>query len=219
MSDKPLKRLAENGPLIGGVAGTLMRGLGKTLRFEIEDCSGMLSHGGHPGGVIWVAWHNRVVILPEFYRQHLFHRPGTVMTSDSRDGRVIAEVMATYEVRAVHGSSSKGGRQALLGAVRAIRQGRELVVTPDGPRGPRYELEPGLIKLAQITGAPLFLVGLRPRSSWRLEKSWDRLHIPRPFSTVDVELPPLEIIDPAAEVESERQRIEQRMIEINGGTD
>ncbi len=169
--------------------------------------------------VIWLAWHNRVLLLPEFYRHELPERRGSVMTSASRDGEIIAQVMARYGAGAVRGSSSKKGREALVAAVRVVRSGEDLVIVPDGPRGPRYLMQPGSIKLAQLTGAPILPVGLRPRASWRLEKTWDRLHIPRPFSTVDVTLAPLQYIERDADVDAERERVEKLMIEINGGKD
>jgi len=215
---KPLKRLAENGPLVGGAIASLIKSVGATLRFEIDDQCGMCLHQGHDRPVIWVAWHNRVFILPSIHQQELYYRPGTVITSASRDGEIISQVMTSFGVESVRGSSSKKGRQALVGAIRTIRSGRDLVVTPDGPRGPRYELRPGLVKIAQLTGAPLFMVGIRPRRSFRL-KTWDRLHIPYPFSTVDVQLAPLRTVDRDADVETERAAIEQQMIELNGGTD
>ena len=187
---KSLKRLAENSQLVGWVIATCLKALGTTLRFEVDDRSGMLGDPGMREPVIWAAWHNRVLMLPELYRAVLPDRHGSVMTSASRDGEIIAEVMARYGAGSVRGSSSKKARGALVGAVNVVRKGGDLVVTPDGPRGPRYEMQPGLIKIAQLTGAPIFPIGMRPRVSWRLEKSWDRLHIPRPFSTVEVTLGP-----------------------------
>ena len=113
----PLKRLAENGSLGGGGLATLIKAVGRTLDFAIEDKSGMIVRAAHHEPVIWVCWHNRVFILPTFYRTILPSRQGKVMTSASRDGEIIAEVMRRYEAGAVRGSSSKKGREALVGAV------------------------------------------------------------------------------------------------------
>ena len=214
-----LKRLAENSRFVGGVVATGLKALGATLRFEVEDEAGLYRGEAAGKPLIWVAWHNRVLLLPEFYRREFPERQGSVMTSASRDGEIIAEVMKRYGAGAVRGSSSKKGREALVGAVRVVRSGQDLAIVPDGPRGPRYQMQAGPIKLAQLTGAPMVVVGLRPRASWRLEKTWDRLHIPRPFSTVDVTLAPLQQIDRNADVDAERERIEKLMIEINGGKD
>ena len=82
----PLKRLAENSSFVGGSIATMIKSVGKTLRFEIEDESGMLTREETQDPVIWVSWHNRVFILPSFYKGLLPSRTGKVMTSASRDG-------------------------------------------------------------------------------------------------------------------------------------
>jgi lysophospholipid acyltransferase (LPLAT)-like uncharacterized protein len=214
-----IKRIAQHSGLVGGVIASCNKALGSTLRFDLVDQSGFLDGGSSGAPVIWLAWHNRVLFLPELYRTELPERPTVVLTSASRDGEMIAAVMARYGMGAVRGSSSRKGREALLAAVRLVRSGSDLAIVPDGPRGPRYRMQPGAIKLAQLTGAPILPIGMRPRASWRLEKSWDRLHIPRPFSRVAVTLAPLQRIDRKADVAAECTRIEQLMIEINGGED
>ena len=83
----------------------------------------------------------------------------------------------------VRGSTSRGAARALLGAARAVTEGRDLAVTPDGPRGPARSIAPGSAVVAQRTGAPVIGVGVSVRRAWRL-KSWDSFLIPKPFATV-----------------------------------
>jgi len=87
----------------------------------------------------------------------------------------------------VRGSSSRRGVAALIALKKALKAGEQLFITPDGPRGPRYSLQPGVIKLAQSSGAPIIPVRFTHSASWRL-KSWDRFHIPKPFSKVIVSI-------------------------------
>ncbi len=85
----------------------------------------------------------------------------------------------------VRGSTSRGGGAALRGLVKAARSGRSLAITPDGPRGPRQRLQPGVITAAQMTGLPIIpLAGGASRAWW--PGSWDRFCIPKPFARVRV---------------------------------
>jgi hypothetical protein len=81
----------------------------------------------------------------------------------------------------VRGSSSRGGGEALRALTRALRDGHEVVVVPDGPRGPREVLKPGVIALARLSGAPIVPVAVGAAREWRLH-SWDEFRIPRPFA-------------------------------------
>jgi lysophospholipid acyltransferase (LPLAT)-like uncharacterized protein len=81
----------------------------------------------------------------------------------------------------------------LLGVVRALQAGAEVAITPDGPRGPAERVQPGAVAAAQHAGVPLIPVGARPRATWRLH-SWDRMKIPKPFTTIDVAYgPPIHV--------------------------
>jgi lysophospholipid acyltransferase (LPLAT)-like uncharacterized protein len=108
-----------------------------------------------------------------------------VLTSASHDGAALARAMGVQGMGAVRGSSSRRAVAALVGMKRALREGCDLCVTPDGPRGPRYVLQAGPVKLAESAGVPIIPVHAHAFSAWAL-KSWDRFLIPKPFSRVRV---------------------------------
>jgi len=179
--------------LLALVGATILRALFLTLRLRIEDRSSILSDGGK-SPVIVCFWHNRILgITYAFDRIYPRHRSGvTVLTSPSRDGEILAQLVAAFGMGSVRGSSSRRGSRALLELVRLIRDGRDIAVTPDGPRGPRYSLGPGIVLLAQSTGARIIPVHAKFSRCLRM-KTWDGFIIPLPFSevsvTIDVALP------------------------------
>lgn len=195
----------------GWVIAWIIRLWTLTLRFEVDDRAGILEKPPE-GGLLWAFWHNRIFAMPKVYRRFLPDRSGAVLTSPSRDGAVIAATMKNFGVAAVRGSSSKRGSAALRELVEWVDEGQDIAFTPDGPRGPRYRLAPGLIGVAQRTGAPILPIRIEFGSAWRIEKAWDHFRLPKPFSRVKVIFEPYQTIDPEAEGESfeaERLRIER----------
>ena len=155
--------------------------IGSTMRMTVEDRGELLDRPDRPP-VIIAFWHNRTVLMAYFYERFNLHRTALTFISRSRDGQIIADVAARFGIKAVRGSSSRHGTSAMLSAVRAAQDRHiDLAITPDGPRGPRYEIRPGLIRLAQLTGRPIIAVNYRVNWKWEL-KSWDRFHVPLPFS-------------------------------------
>jgi lysophospholipid acyltransferase (LPLAT)-like uncharacterized protein len=103
--------------------------------------------------------------------------------SASQDGAWLTAFFALAGLRTVRGSSSRMGREAAAALVEMLREGHDVGITPDGPRGPRYEVKPGAVIVARRARAPLLLVGGEFTSAWRL-RSWDRFYVPVPFSRV-----------------------------------
>ncbi len=167
----------------GKIVALLMRLLGLTLRYRVEDPSGQKLKAAPGVPVIWVFWHNCLFAAPLTKTRFSGSAPASALASASRDGAVIESVVTCFGVKTVRGSSSRRGVAALIALKKALKAGEQLFVTPDGPRGPRYHLQPGVVKLAQSSGAPIIPVRFTHSSSWRL-KSWDRFHIPKPFSKV-----------------------------------
>lgn len=190
----------------GALLGLFLRILTKTLRVRIQDDSALLSRPDT--GIIWLFWHNRLFIVPALYiRYTKKRRPGVVLTSASRDGALLSAVMRHFGLSSVRGSSSRRGAQALLEARRRLRDACcYLAITPDGPRGPAYRMQPGAVFLARSAGVPVLPVRVEYESSWRL-RSWDRFHIPKPFSRVRVHFLPLYTPD-SADPEEDRARLE-----------
>ena len=187
--------------VLGFVLGNVVRLLTKTLRVRITDDSGLLS-APPQHGLIWMFWHNRMLIVPSLYSRYTRKfRQAAVLTSASRDGAVLAAVMRRFGLSAVRGSSSRRGAQAMIEARRLLRQNYYIGITPDGPRGPLYHMQPGVVQLARLCAVPIVPITIEYESAWRL-RSWDHFFIPKPFSVVRVRfLPFAEVLpdeDPAA---------------------
>ena len=156
----------------------------RTLRFEIEDRAGVVGRRVTEN-YIGALWHNRLLVFPFVLRRFLPQRHGAALISASRDGDLIADVVQRFGYDVIRGSSSRLGTSALLHLTGVLMSGSDVVITPDGPRGPAYELGPGIIFLAQKSGAAVAPMNLEYSHCWRLG-SWDRFIVPRPFAKVRV---------------------------------
>ena len=131
------------------------------------------------GGFIGVAWHNRLMFFPAIIPAVARKRTAAVVSA-SRDGQYVADLISMYGIRSVRGSSSRRGANALLDSVRVMREENlNVVFTPDGPRGPKYQMKPGPVMLASLTGSPICPVSINVSKCWRA-KSWDGFQIPKP---------------------------------------
>ena len=163
----------------------LLRGLVLTLRLRVQHPERLRDRvPAEP--FIFVFWHNQLLLVPIIWNRFLNaqDRPlGKALTSRSKDGELVALFLARFGVDAVRGSATKGGAASLRELVGWLKRGHDIGLTPDGSRGPCYEIKPGLILLAQLSGRPILPLSFEFSRSWRL-KSWDRFFIPKPFSTV-----------------------------------
>jgi lysophospholipid acyltransferase (LPLAT)-like uncharacterized protein len=130
---------------------------------------------------VFLLWHE--VLLPLLW--HHRRQDIAIVVSENRDGQYLADFARVLGYRAVRGSSSRGAARALLGAVRELQGGRSVAFTPDGPRGPRRELKPGVVAAAQRGGGVIVPIHARTDRAWRLD-SWDRFLIPKPGARVTV---------------------------------
>jgi lysophospholipid acyltransferase (LPLAT)-like uncharacterized protein len=130
---------------------------------------------------VFLLWHE--VLLPLLW--HHRRQDIAIVVSENRDGQYLADFALALGYRAVRGSSSRGAARALLGAVRELQTGRAVAFTPDGPRGPRRELKPGVVAAAQRGGGVIVPIHARADRGWRLD-SWDRFLIPKPAARVTV---------------------------------
>jgi lysophospholipid acyltransferase (LPLAT)-like uncharacterized protein len=193
----------------------LLRTWEGTLRYELDDRAGLLGRPANESG-IGVVWHNRLLVLPFVLRRFLPHRNGAALISASRDGAWVAELVKRFGFDVVRGSSSRQGVTAMLQLTDVLASGRDVVITPDGPRGPVYELGPGIILLAQKSGALVFPANLEYSRCWRV-KSWDRFILPRPFSKVRVIFGPphrVALTSSDEEFEAERLRLQNAMMAL-----
>jgi lysophospholipid acyltransferase (LPLAT)-like uncharacterized protein len=156
----------------------------RTLRFELEDRGGVVQ-AGIEQPFIFAVWHNRLLLLPSVFRRFLSERSAAALISASGDGDLLAALVERFGYGTVRGSTSRKGASALLSLAEVFAAGTHIVITPDGPRGPVYQLGQGVIFLAQKCDAAVVPANMEYSSCWRL-KSWDRFILPRPFSQVRV---------------------------------
>ena len=193
--------------------------LGATWRIEVDGEAILARVLAEKKPHILSFWHNRTIVAAYFLSRRLLRRglPITLLASQSRDGELVTRLVAGWGVKTVRGSATRGGREALRGIYRAITQeASSPLVVPDGPKGPLYEFKAGAAVLAQMSGAPLLLLGFAADRAWHL-KSWDRLIVPKPFARVKVTLAEPQYLakDLAGETfEAERKRLEDLLIAV-----
>lgn len=132
-----------------------------------------------PRGFIIAMWHGRMLLGVREMRAEKLH----VLVSMSGDGDVSEALLQRFGYTVVRGSRSRGGARALREMLEVLGGGGVVVITPDGPRGPRHSMNPGLAWMAKATGYPILPLGFGVDRAWRLD-SWDRFAIPKPFARV-----------------------------------
>jgi lysophospholipid acyltransferase (LPLAT)-like uncharacterized protein len=198
--------------VVGWLVFSVVRILSITLRYRYEDRSGYFGVPP-PGPAIYTVWHNRLALCLPIYYAFAKKRNSTsgmaAMVSASRDGGFLTSILECFKVQPVRGSSSRRGPQALLELTTWAERGYDLALTPDGPRGPRYLVQEGVMSLAQITGLPILPVSYY--LAWKIRiKSWDRFQIPLPFSRCNVILEkPVRV--PRETTDSEREALRQEL--------
>ena len=131
--------------------------------------------------VVFVFWHGQLLPLVHYHRNEGI----VVLVSDHADGEYITRVILHHGFGAARGSSTRGGVKGLKGVLRAIKAGKDLAFTPDGPKGPRHVFKSGALTAAQLSGAPVISVGVGADRAWYLN-SWDRFMIPKPLSSLQI---------------------------------
>jgi len=160
-----------------------------TWRCRFLDPHGFLNQPHPP--MIFCSWHNRLAlsmtIWKRFGRKRIHSSGLAALISASHDGGLLARTLRYFKVEAVRGSSSRRGAQALLELTSYTDRGYSVAITPDGPRGPRYVIQDGVVALGQLSGSPILPVSVWIRRKIIL-KSWDQFQIPWPFSYCEVRI-------------------------------
>ena len=125
--------------------------------------------------LLYAFWHGKLW-LPVYYFRGLDY---LVLSSLSRDGEYMTRVLKRYGYQIIRGSSSRGGSRALLALIKEIKKGNSAFITPDGPTGPVYKVNPGIIYLQEKTGVPIVPLGVAIKHK-KVFNSWDRLNFPLP---------------------------------------
>jgi lysophospholipid acyltransferase (LPLAT)-like uncharacterized protein len=160
------------------IAAQYMRVLYLTGRWRIEggDIPGRFWDENRP--FILAFWHGRLLMMPFCWRRD---RRMHMLTSQHRDGELIARTIAHFDIGTVRGSSNRGGAAALRGMVKALRRNEYVGVTPDGPHGPRMRATDGVVTVARLAGVPI-IPATYSATRRRVLRSWDRFILPMPFA-------------------------------------
>ncbi len=200
----------------GSITAVLLKAISSSIRWaEPVGCKEQPSVGA-----IVAFWHGHLLMIPSQYKSVWRRRKRVpyVLISQHGDGRLIATAVGLLGFKSVAGSSTRGGRRALLELIRRGRAGSDIGFTPDGPRGPRHFCKEGIAVLAKKTGMPIYPFAYSVNRKWQL-RSWDGMIIPKPFSKgIVVVGEPVHVAEDE-EQESARQRIQEALDEVTRQAD
>jgi lysophospholipid acyltransferase (LPLAT)-like uncharacterized protein len=200
-----LKILRELGRRLGpGLGRWYLELVFLTSRMEFHGFEHLqgLSESKRP--LIAAFWHGRLALAAGVRRE----KPVHVMISRHADGEIIARIARAFNKPSVRGSTTRGGKQAFRELAELVKRGQDAAVTPDGPKGPRYVCQPGIVALAKIAKAPILPMSCSANRNRRI-RSWDRFMVPLPFSKIVIAFAaPIEIPENCGEDELERKRVQ-----------
>ena len=187
----------------------LAAALGSTLRWRVEGLKyyDQIVLGGRQP--IMAFWHGRILPATIYFKD----RGIVVITSQNFDGEWIAGIIERFGYGTARGSSSRGGRKALIQMMRDMEAGKPAGFTLDGPRGPARVAQAGAVWLSKATGNPVLPFHLEADRSWTIN-SWDQTQIPKPFSTVSLVVGEPFVVPPDADddvIEAARRRLEEQL--------
>ncbi len=133
---------------------------------------------------IMACWHGELLMIPYAYTTYRKTPHVKLLISEHFDGNLIAKTLGFFGFGTIRGSSTRGGAKALISAIKELKNGYDLGITPDGPKGPRHEVQDGIIVMAQKAKVKITVVEIKPSSFWQLS-SWDRFVIPKPFGIIN----------------------------------
>ncbi len=203
---------------MGFAIGWLVRLWIGTLRYRYRPLGANLDPNGanFQGRYIYAFWHENILVPAYHYGRRDIH----VLISEHADGQLIAEACRHLGFRVVRGSATRGGARAVRQMIRRSRSAH-LALTPDGPRGPRRQVQLGVVYLAAMTGLPIVPFGIAFESAWRTN-SWDRFALPRPWSAaVCVTADPIHVPENLRKdrLEEYRVRVQQAMDEASAAAE
>jgi len=168
--------------LVGLLGSWIVRLLSLTWEFHVHDPDGIardIETGRQQALVAF--WHRHILSLLARFRGH----PYVVPISEHQDGEFIAQTMQRMGLTCVRGSTTRGSLKAVRGLLKSVRRGLNPAITPDGPKGPRYSVQPGFAMLARRCSLPVYAVGVHVDRAWVLP-SWDAFVIPKPGARIGV---------------------------------
>lgn len=197
------------------IAYALISSVGGTSRVRYLGLEHLLKVRKPGQGYIYAFWHQRQMIFTYTHRD----LGAYVLVSRSKDGELIAETMRLSRIGAIRGSSSRGGAAAVLEMTDLLARGHPVGLTPDGPKGPARRVKPGILYLAQKSGAPILPITNGVSRRIELSKAWDRYHIPLPFSEIVVAYGPPIRVAPEDDLEKRAEELRLSLDRITGEAD
>lgn len=171
--------------LIATIGQGLIRLLLWTCRWQVEGLERFKQVAAQQKCIVML-WHNRLALAPSILYRFAPQFIYAALVSKSRDGELISAVIHSYSTGRTIRVSHQGRHHALIGLIRHLETHREVVIiTPDGPRGPCYQMKPGIALAALETSAHVVALDWTASKQWELN-TWDRLRLPKPFSTIRV---------------------------------
>jgi len=159
---------------------------------------------------VCVTWHGELLMSPQAYRHLHKNHPASAIISSHFDGSLIAKTLEFLKIRPLRGSSRKGAKQVLLQAFKSIKSGEEVLITPDGPKGPRHTMSDGAVGIALKSKLPIFVMNFKADRYWQLG-SWDKFVIPKPFTKIDFYIQSLSL--DGLSHEEAKEYLSERMLE------
>ncbi|RME87527.1 MAG: DUF374 domain-containing protein [Planctomycetota bacterium] len=215
---KFLKALEKKGlPLLVDLGSLLLRILMSTMSVRWYGLENLEKVHRHYPSAIYGFWHQRMLAFIMTHKGYGVH----VMISSHRDGEIITQIIRRFGFDAVRGSTYRQGAKALKEMMEILQQGKDIAITPDGPRGPKYTLQKGIIHLAKATGLPIVLGSYGASACWKA-RSWDSFMVPKPFSRIAIVVSqPILIPSDISKEEFEkwRQKVEKMLREITAKAD
>ena len=156
-------------------------------------------------------WHGDLLMQPFNYQKLKPNGEVRAMISEHRDGESIQKTVAFLGIGSIAGSSSKGGAKALIAAIKSLKKGVDVAITPDGPRGPIYSVADGIVPISQKTGAKILPFSSKPSKYWQM-RSWDKFIVPKPFCEIDFYVGEPFDVD-GLEIKDAKELILQKMME------
>ncbi len=129
-------------------------------------------------------WHGELLMQPFNYQKLKPNKKVSAMISDHRDGEMITKTVQYLGIHSIRGSSTRGGTKALIAAIKELKGGDDIAITPDGPKGPRHSVANGIVAISQKTNAKILAFNCKPTKYWQFN-SWDKFIVPKPFGTIN----------------------------------
>lgn len=133
--------------------------------------------------LIFACWHGELLMLPYLYKRYRKIPHAKVLISNHFDGLLISKTMKYFGLDTIAGSTNRNAAKVLIQGIRALKEGYDIGITPDGPKGPRHQVADGIIIMAQKTNTKIILIRMLPTKYWQF-KSWDKFIVPKPFGTL-----------------------------------